>query len=133
MPSREIFAADDIESAAESAAPAVPSASLGTASLLVVSTFVVSAVLAFTAVRAWFAPVRAAAVIAARLSVDTQPAGAELLIDGRPRGRTPVTFAIDAGAHTLAVRANGVERVVPLTLAAGAQVAQHFDLPTSVS
>src|SRR6185436_9904070 len=75
-----------------------------------------------------FAPVRAAAVVPARLSVDTQPAGAELRVDGRPRGTTPATFAIDPGAHTLVVRLNGAERVVPLTLAAGAQVAQHFDL-----
>jgi hypothetical protein len=87
---------------------------------------VVCAVAAFAAVRAWFAPVRAAAV--AKLSVDTQPTGAELLIDGQPRGRTPATFSIDPGAHTLAVRSSGVERVAQLTLAAGAQVAQYFEL-----
>jgi hypothetical protein len=97
-------------------------------SLLVASIVVVSAIGAFAAVRAWFVSVRAAAAVAATLSVETQPAGAELLIDHQPRGRTPATFSIDPGAHTLVVRAAGVERTVQLTLAAGAQAAQYFDL-----
>jgi hypothetical protein len=105
------------DSAAAGAAPAELSLSPRTTSLLVASVLVVSAAIAFAAVRAWFAPLRAAAVIPARLSVDTQPAGAELLIDGQPRGRTPATFSIDPGAHTLTVRTGGAERVVPLTLA----------------
>jgi hypothetical protein len=105
----------------------------GSTSLLVMSVLIVSAAGAFTAVRAWFAPLRAAAVVPARLSVDTQPPGADLLIDGQPRGKTPATFSIDPGAHTLAVRASGVERVVQLALAGGAQVAQHFDLGVSTS
>src|SRR5689334_3241776 len=114
-------------------APARLSLSPATASLLlVVSVLLLSAAIAFTGVRAWFAPVRAAAVIPARLSVDTQPAGADLLIDGQPRGTTPAAFSIDPGPHTLTVRSNGTERAVQLTLAAGAQVAQHFDLSSSV-
>ena len=101
--------------------------------LLVMSVLMISAAGAFAAVRAWFAPLRAAAVIPAKLSVDTQPAGAELLIDGQPRGKTPATLSIDPGSHTLAVRTAGIERVVQLTVAGGAQVAQHFDLASNVS
>jgi hypothetical protein len=122
----------DAETVSGHAAPGGAAASL-TASLLVAAVLVLSAVVAFIAVRAWFAPVRAAVVIPARLSVDTVPAGADVLVDGRPHGKTPATFAVDPGAHTLMVRANGAERVVPLTLAAGAQVAQHFELPPSAS
>src|SRR5262245_3165874 len=88
-------------------------------SLLVMSIAVISAIGAFTAVRAWFAPVRAASVVPAKLTVDSQPAGADVLIDGQPRGKTPSTLSIDPGAHTLAVRASGIERAVQLTLAAG--------------
>src|SRR5262245_55620040 len=79
----------------------------GSTSLLVMSVLVVSAAGAFTAVRAWFAPLRAAAIVPAKLSVDTQPAGADVLIDGQPRGKTPAIFSIDPGGHTLAVRASG--------------------------
>jgi PEGA domain-containing protein len=106
----------------------------GRPSLLVASIAVVSAVGAFTAVRAWFAPVRAASIVPARLTVDSQPAGADVLIDGQQRGKTPATFSIDPGAHTLAVRAAGTQRTAQLTLAAGAQAAQHFDLtPTAAA
>src|SRR5437773_11583515 len=77
-----------------------------------------SAVLAFAGVRAWFVPVRATALVPATLTVDTQPPGAELRIDGQPRGTTPLTFSIAAGAHTLAVHAGASQREVRLTLAA---------------
>jgi PEGA domain len=100
----------------------------GATFVFLVSVAVVSAVGAFAAVRAWFAPVGAAAATVATLTVETQPAGAELRIDDQPRGTTPATFSLDPGEHALAVRGAGVERTVQLTLAAGAQVAQYFDL-----
>jgi serine/threonine-protein kinase len=100
----------------------------GWTSLVVVAIGIVSAVAAFAAVRVWFAPVGAAAVVRATLSVDTQPPGAELSIDERPRGATPASLAIDPGEHSLVVHAAGVERRVKVTLAPGAQVAQYFDL-----
>lgn len=101
-------------------------------SLLLASVVIVSAAGSFTAVRAWFTHVPAAA-IPAQLSVDTRPAGAELLIDGQPRGMTPAVFSIPPGQHTLAVRTAAEERHVQLALAAGAQVAQHFDFTSNVS
>ena len=97
------------------------------APLLIASIAVVTAVGAYLAVRA-FVPVRASGIVPATLTVDTQPPGAALLIDRQARGTTPVAFAIEPGVHTVAVRAGGVERTVQLTLAAGAQVAQYFDL-----
>ena len=123
--------ADD-ESARTSSARTESSPQSRRTALLVALIAVVSAVGAFAAVRAWFVPVRAAAGVAATLSVETQPAGAELVIDHQPRGRTPATFSVDPGAHTLVLRAAGVERTVQLTLAAGAQVAQYFDLTPPV-
>ena len=104
----------------------------GWTSLLLAGIVAVSAVGAFTAVRTWYVPVRATVLAPATLSIDTQPSGAELLIDSRPRGRTPLTLAIEPGEHLVAVRTSGAEREVRLTLAAGAQMAQYFDLRTSV-
>jgi hypothetical protein len=102
-------------------------------SLLLASVVIGSAAGSFVTARAWFMHVRAEAVTPAQLSVDTRPAGAELLIDGQPRGMTPATFPISPGSHTLAVRTAGEERSVQLALAAGAQVAQHFDFTSNVS
>jgi PEGA domain len=83
---------------------------------------------AFALVRSRVAPPRAAAGPPATLTVGTQPAGAELFIDGRRRGATPLTLSIEPGAHTLTLRGAGAERIVPLTVNAGAQVAQYFEL-----
>ena len=107
-------------------------AAFGSTSLLMAAIVAVSAIGTFAAVRAWFVPVRATALAPATLSVDTQPPGAQLLIDNQPRGTTPLSLAIEPGAHLLAVHAAGSERSVRLTLAPGAQVAQYFDLaPTA--
>src|SRR5262245_60138049 len=64
----------------------------GATFVFLVSVAVVSAAVAFAAVRAWFAPVRAAAATATTLTVETQPTGAELRIDDQPRGMTPTTL-----------------------------------------
>jgi PEGA domain-containing protein len=102
-------------------------------SLLLASVLIVAAAGSYAVTRTLFTRVRAAAVIPAQLTVDTQPAGAELLIDEQPRGTTPATLSIGPGSHTLAVRIAGEERRVKLALAAGAQVAQHFDFASNVS
>ena len=83
---------------------------------------------AFALVRWRVAPPRAATAQPATLTVGTQPAGADLFIDGRRRGATPLTLPIEPGAHTLTLRSAGAERIVPLTVTAGAQVAQYFEL-----
>jgi hypothetical protein len=84
-----------------------------------------SALGAFALVRSRVAATRAAP---ATLTVGTQPPGADLFIDGRRRGPTPLTLSIEPGAHTLTLRSAGAERIVPLTVTAGAQVAQYFEL-----
>jgi hypothetical protein len=62
------------------------------------------------------------------LTIDTRLVTAEVLIDGQVRGVTPLKLSLPAGAHTVTVRTDGDERVVPLTIAAGADVTQYFEL-----
>jgi len=62
------------------------------------------------------------------LTIDTRPAGSQVLIDGQGRGVTPLTLALEPGAHTITVRSGGDERVVPLTIAAGAEVSQYYEM-----
>lgn len=63
-----------------------------------------------------------------KLTIETQPAGAEVLVDGQLRGTTPMTLALMPGSHTMTVRSDVDERVVPLSVAAGAQLSQYFEL-----
>ncbi len=65
------------------------------------------------------------------LKVETQPAGAPVLIDGTVRGVTPLTVSLNPGAHKMTVGGGADERVVPLTIASGDQITQYFELKTS--
>ena len=66
-----------------------------------------------------------------KLTVDSRPAGADVLVDGQRRGTTPATISVSPGRHTLIVRRGTDARTVALTIAAGAEVAEHFELAAS--
>jgi len=95
------------------------------------------AVIAATAAGALVARQRLAAVTppvtTGKMTVNTDPPGAEVEVDGEKRGRSPLTLSLAAGAHTLVVRANGESKTVPITIAAGADVSQYLDLPKAGS
>ena len=63
-----------------------------------------------------------------KVTISTEPAGAEVSIDGQVRGATPLTLTIAHGAHTLVVSGSAT-RTVPLNVPAGGEVAQFFELP----
>jgi hypothetical protein len=67
---------------------------------------------------------------AGSLTIDTRSVPSEVLVDGQRRGMTPVTLSLTPGAHTITVRSGSDERVVPLTIAAGADVTQYFEMKT---
>lgn len=62
------------------------------------------------------------------LKIVTRPAAAELLIDGERRGLTPLTLALAPGEHTITIRHGSDERIVPLTIASGADLTHYFEL-----
>jgi len=65
------------------------------------------------------------------LTIDTRSVSSEVIIDGERRGVSPLTVSLPPGAHTLTVRSDHDERVVPLTMTAGANVTQYFDMKTA--
>lgn len=71
----------------------------------------------------------AAAEASGTLVVDTNPPGAPVVIDGQPRGVTPLTLALTPGAHQLEVLNDGEPRTIPLTITAGGMVSQFIELP----
>jgi hypothetical protein len=66
-----------------------------------------------------------------KVVVNTRPSGAEIDIDGRPLGSTPLSVTLEAGTHAMRVRRAGVERLVPLNVAPGAELTQYLELPES--
>jgi hypothetical protein len=63
------------------------------------------------------------------LLVTTNPAGAEAIVDGIRRGKTPLTLTLIAGPHKVELHGHGEPRVIPVTIAPGLQMAQYVDLP----
>jgi hypothetical protein len=82
----------------------------------------------FALVRSRVTTTRAAASRPATMTVDTRPAAADVLIDDRLVGVTPLVLNVQPGTHTLTLRHREVERRVVFTAAAGAQLAQYLDL-----
>lgn len=69
----------------------------------------------------------------AKLTIVTEPAGVEVLVNGDLRGVSPLSLSLAAGAQTVTLRQGGEERVVPLTLEAGAEVTHHIDFAPRAS
>jgi PEGA domain len=63
-----------------------------------------------------------------KVTIDTRAVSSEVLVDGAQRGRTPITLSLAPGAHTITVRTESDERVVPLMIAAGADITQYFEM-----
>jgi hypothetical protein len=63
-----------------------------------------------------------------QLAVISQPAGAEVIVDGQPRGITPLTLSLPSGAHSLQLNRAEVSRTFEVNIKAGAEVLHHVDL-----
>jgi hypothetical protein len=64
-----------------------------------------------------------------KLTVDSHPGGIAVSVDGLERGKTPLTITLDPGPHKLSLRRGSQERVIPFSLAGGAELAQYVELP----
>ena len=80
-----------------------------------------------------FASTPGAAANDGTLVMASNPPGAKLFVDGVERGVTPLTVALKAGPHALELRGDGPPRLMPITMAAGAQVSQYIELPKTAS
>ena len=76
-------------------------------------------------IAAWMEP--RAAVQPASLTVLTQPIGAEVIVNGEPRGVTPLTLHVPAGTHALTIRNGFSERSMTVTAAAGADIVREIE------
>jgi hypothetical protein len=67
------------------------------------------------------------------LSLQTNPPGVAVFVDGVARGNTPARISLDAGSHIVELRGRGVPRVIPVTVTAGAEATQYLELPETPS
>jgi len=77
-----------------------------------------------------------AAVVApatGRLAVQTNPAGAEVVIDGQSRGVTPLTLSLSPGPHTLELVSGTSRRSIPVSITAQAEASQFIEMPPATA
>jgi hypothetical protein len=67
------------------------------------------------------------------LSVQTNPAGATVVIDGQQRGMTPINLQLKPGRHVVELVTDGDVRSIPVTITAGGQVSQFIEIPRAAS
>jgi hypothetical protein len=129
---REISFSDLNEAAMEMQDAGKPAGARKRWPLAAAAVLVALAAAGVPAARRYMAPV-AAVPGDGTLNVATNPPGAQLFLDGVERGVTPLTLAVRPGAHSLELRGNGAPRLMPITVAAGTQVSQYIELPTTAS
>lgn len=73
------------------------------------------------------------AVASGTLEVNSEPAGAQALIDGVLRGETPLVLAVEPGTHVLELRGRGEPRTLSVTVGPGMHVAHFVEMPRASS
>ena len=58
---------------------------------------------------------------------DSRPSGADVIIDGIVRGKTPLKLSLPVGSHTLEITGEAGSRSLPLTIDAGMLVSQSVE------
>jgi len=62
------------------------------------------------------------------VEVTTNPAGAQVAVDGENKGVSPVTLTLVPGNHTLQLSGVGDARSIPVSVVAGTQLSQYIEL-----
>jgi serine/threonine protein kinase len=63
------------------------------------------------------------------LSMNSNPPGAQVVVDGQMSGVTPLSLALKAGPHNVELRGSGDPRQIPVTITAGKELSQYIELP----
>jgi len=71
------------------------------------------------------------AVPTGTLTVQSNPSGVPLDVDGKSAGFTPATLTVPQGTHTIVLRGSGDPRTMTIAVAAGAQVSQYIEFAKS--
>jgi hypothetical protein len=78
-------------------------------------------------------PPSAASVATGTLTVDSNPSGAEVVVDGVMRGTTPLRLALPAGQRVLELGNGTAKRFVPLLIEPNAVTSHYFELAPPIN
>jgi serine/threonine protein kinase len=67
------------------------------------------------------------------LTVQTNPVGATVVIDGQQRGATPLNLKLKPGRHVVELVTEGDVRSIPVMITPGGEVSQFIELPRAAS
>jgi hypothetical protein len=98
----------------------------------IVAAFVLLALIAVGAWRWWPANGTAPAETGT-VAIESAPAGAAVVIDGRERGKTPLTLPLSAGTHTVVLNGSAARRELSVTVVPGTQVVHHVELTAAAA
>ena len=73
----------------------------------------------------WFTQPNDVGYLMVRSSVD----GLDVLIDGKPKGQTPLAIELPAGRHTIEMKGFGLTKVLPVEIASSVQTTQMVKWP----
>ena len=65
------------------------------------------------------------------LTINSNPTGAQVLVDHESKGTTPTTVTLRTGTHSVELRGVGEPRTVSVAVTAGAQVSEYIELANS--
>jgi hypothetical protein len=63
------------------------------------------------------------------LSLQSNPSGIAVFVDGVAHGNTPARLSLTAGSHLVELRGRGVPRVIPVSVTAGVEASQYLEIP----
>jgi hypothetical protein len=94
-----------------------------------------TAVVALSAIAAvgaqWAMQRRQAAAATGSIRIETTPVGAEVTVDGRPSGVTPLTLTLAPATYAVEVKAGAQQRSLRIEVAPGTSVVQHLEMPVT--
>jgi hypothetical protein len=67
------------------------------------------------------------------VTIRSHPEGARVLIDGSPRGVTPLRLALPVGNHTVELASGSAKRSLPLEIEAGVAATQYVELQSAAA
>lgn len=67
------------------------------------------------------------------VTITSEPSGSTVTIDGAVRGQTPLTIALDSGAHVVLVGTGGQARSQDVNVTRGGDASMHVQLPAPTS
>jgi serine/threonine protein kinase len=67
------------------------------------------------------------------LNINSNPPGAQVVVDGQTGGVTPLTLTLKQGPHKVELHGAGEPREIPITITAGKEVTQYIELPKGVT